>query len=167
MKLISLGVVSRPHGLDGSFVLATDAGTRSAIRHKPQIYLSRSAERWGPFQVTEASHMAKGWKVNVVELQSLEAISAHIGDIVQTERSVVGTQSNDFLVEDLVGMPVWQNDKMIGHVARVEPAKVGPDRWWIKLLSGDTLAIPAVTRYILSVNTQQAKVIVQNTEELP
>ncbi|MCB0417964.1 MAG: 16S rRNA processing protein RimM [Bdellovibrionaceae bacterium] len=169
---IELGVVVKPHGFKGSFLVRSSAGEQSALRYIKNLYVGSSSTDAQPLSVSEAAWMPKGWKISVNEIESEEAVDTIRGQSLFARRADLEEPgSNEFYVEDLVGLPVWDCDasRPIGSLMGVEPLSdrsIGGDRWWIKTQTGKEVAIPANARYVEEVNTKQGYIRLRNVGEL-
>ncbi|MBI1859799.1 MAG: hypothetical protein HYR96_02645 [Deltaproteobacteria bacterium] len=169
MKHLKLGLISRPHGLRGAFVLRQDSGPESPIQHLSRVYLATAAGVQGPFTVEEAAPLSRGWKIQLNELTSLEAVAPFLGAAVLAERDHVPKTAGkaEYFVEDLVGLAAFEGENRLGVIAGVEPGGGAPDRWWIRLDSGGELAVPAVKEYVEKVELTAGRVLLKNTNRLP
>lgn len=166
MKLISLGVVARPHGLSGAFLLARPVGPDSSLSFVKSVYLDKNGVT-GPFRVVEAIPLGRGWRVQLEGINSVDAAKRLSGATVQVDRFQIPVgKTNEHMVEDLVGMTVIENGVTVGTMTGVEFTPGGTDRWWIKPINGKEFSIPAVRSYILGVDTESKMIRATNTESL-
>ncbi len=165
MKLIDIGIVARPHGLKGAFVLGRDGGPDSSIATLDAVYLEKESLS-GPFAVLEASKLAKGWKVHLAGFSSIESIECFRGAAVRIDQATMMPLSpNQFRVEDLVGMATVENGVLLGAITGIEFLTGAADRWWIRHSSGSDFSIPATKAHIVSVDIATRTLTVRNTEQ--
>lgn len=166
MKFVTVGVVSRPHGLDGSFLV--NSGTDSSLAKTSSLFFSDGKDTHGPYEIIEKTYMpSKGWKLRLRNVAKMESISRWVGATVLIERrSLPALPAGQYYTEEIVGLAVFEKDRQIGVVSSIESVRVAPDRWWVRLDTGGTLAVPAVSHFVIEVDIKAARILVKNTESL-
>jgi 16S rRNA processing protein RimM len=173
MSFVRIAIVSRPHGLKGEFVTAGDSGDDSALSYLSRVFLSTKSGEPKEYSIESASLSPKGWRVALEGVTRIEEAELLRGaEILALREDLDETEDNEFYVTDLLGCPVIEEEtgNEIGKLADVEDVltptgQKATSRWWIKTPAGD-VAIPAITRFIVSVDPKEKKIIVRNMEEL-
>jgi len=118
--------------------------------------------------------MPKGWKLKLAGVESDQTVQALRGQSLFINRTdLPATESNEYYLGDLVGCQVRDADtnEEIGCCAGVESTPVPgitdfQDRWLITLTSGETLAVPAVRRFIDKVDVDERVIWLRNLSDL-
>lgn len=166
MKQVRLGLIARPHGLSGAFLLTQDSGAQSNIQKVSSVYLTTDTAR-GPFRVQKATHMPKGWKVQLADFLTIDSILPFVGAHVCVDRNALPPpNTGEYYAEDLIGLCAIENDAMLGTLSQIESQAVGPDRWWVRLEDGSNLVVPSVSEYVERVDIENGRVYFKNTRKL-
>lgn len=168
MELVEVGVVARPHGYRGAFVVSHSAGRESALKELPQLWVGSTPDNAIPHKIHEASWMPSGWKLHIDGITSEEEVKALRGQKVYVNREdFPELDDNEYYLHDLLGAEVVDVDRevVIGHFEGIEGE--GKAQWWkIKSSTGEKL-IPPKRHFIDSVNTKTKQIRLRNLGELP
>lgn len=168
---ITIGEVIRPHGVRGAVFIKLLNADSDALVRAPHIWLQGPDGTEQSYQIIERQWMPKGWKLELADVESLEAAEALRGSVVWVERMALGPLSEDeFYVQDLVHCRVIDADAgEVGTLESIEPTPVAgtsSDRWWVKRPDGSTFGVPAVKRYIKSIDLTQRQIHIAGYAEL-
>jgi 16S rRNA processing protein RimM len=173
MDAVTLGIVGRPHGFRGAFVVSTPSGKESALPFLKNVYIGASKDALRSFHLREAAWMPRGWKVVVEELSSDAEVSSLIGQTVYARREdLPETKSDEFYVHDLIGAKVLDSETSapLGNFLAAEDVggdqhPFGQERWWIETESV-SFSVPATKHYIDRVDTKGKTIYLKNYKEL-
>lgn len=167
-RFVEVGRISRLHGYKGEVIAQCVAGQDSALSCITDVQIGASAASAQHFTVLKASWMPKGWKLKLAEIKEETEAKALVGQPIFVERALLpALPQNEFYVSDLVDFSVGdvENREIIGKVLGVETMKLGPDRWWMEI-SGQTVGVPAIRRYIAEVDTRESVVWISHYQGL-
>lgn len=173
MKLVEIGTVSRLHGYKGSIVVHTSSGEDSTLSSLSKVWIGNTPEEASPFSLTEAAWMPKGWKITLDTVQSAELAETLIGKKVYADRlELPQLTKGEYYVSDLVGLTGKEHgtEKTVGIFSSLEetaPVKGAVSACWIFTSSSGEVSIPAVARFIHSVDLEKGIIWLQNLGELP
>lgn len=140
---------------------------KNALKEVQKLLVGRDSSEAQVYPLIEANWMPKGWKITLGGVESIEAAENLRGTSVFLFREDISTGDNEYLVQDLVGCEVWDRVRgLVGVMDSVEPASLGSDRWWIKTPNGDLVPVPAVRRFIVSVDTAKKQIKIVDFDEL-
>jgi 16S rRNA processing protein RimM len=166
-KLILVGKIARPHGFRGELIVQAEGGSESALGYLREVFIgSESSEELTPHHIQEAAWMPKGWKIRLAGWSSDSQVIQHRGESVFADRSQLKeTDENEYYIADLEGARVIdvETKELLGELFGVESSP-GADRWWIKR-ENETFAIPAIQRYVHSVDKNNHTVWVKNVRD--
>ncbi len=166
-KMVLIGTVVKPHGLDGSVLVRTDTGQESALEYVPTLFLGASPEQTQEYEILESSWMPKGWKVTLAGIERIEATDPIMGQKVFVNREDLDApQEDEFYLSDLEGMKaVDEQGKALGRFLHAEAVPFSTDRWWFEI-NGQQIAVPATKAYLKKVDVKAGTIILGNLDEL-
>lgn len=173
MKLVEIGTVSRLHGYKGSVVVHTSSGEESALSSLTKIWIGNTPQEASLFSMTEAAWMPKGWKITLETVQSAELAETLVGKKVYADRlELPQLLKGEYYISDLVGLPgkEYGTERLVGIFSSLEetaPVKGTVSACWIFKSSSGEVSIPAVARFIHSVDIENGIIWLHNLEELP
>jgi 16S rRNA processing protein RimM len=151
---LTVGVVGRPHGLDGSFHLAghgggveLDAGLELQVGEQPARIASRKGTADRPILRLDIA-------------ASRDEAEALRGRPVSIDRSgLPDPEEGEFFQVDLVGCSVWAGDRRLGEVAHV---LTYPANDVIEIAGGaEPLQLPFVEDVVLEVDLEARRIAVR------
>lgn len=164
MKWIRIGKVGRAHGFRGTFVVQEHAGEDSALSSAGQIRVGTQ-----PYAVESAKLAQQGWLLKLAGADSEDWVRLHLhAELFVSRDQLPPPEPGEYYETDLVGFAAVdaETGERLGTFTGSEPQPVGPDRWWFR--EGDReLAVPAVERYVESVDEKARVIRVRNRGELP
>jgi len=168
MKLVELGVIARPHGFRGAFVVSHAAGKESALSYVKEVWIGASPETATLHQIVEAAWMPSGWKVQVEKITSDVEVKTLRGNAIYADRDLLPKLEEDsYYVDDLFGAKVIESEtqEWVGTFLSVEAA--GNQTWWNILYKGEPKLVPAKRHFIESVDAVAKEIRLRNLKELP
>ena len=117
--------------------------------------------------------MPKGWKITLETVHSAEFAESLIGKKVYADRlELPQLTKGEYYISDLVGLTGKElnTEKVIGIFSSLEeaiPVKGTVSACWIFKSSSGEVSIPAVARFIHSVDLKNGIIWLQNLKELP
>lgn len=140
---------------------------KNALKEVRKILVGRDSVEAKICPLVEADWMPKGWKLTLGGVTTIEAAENLRGTSVFLFREDISTEDNEYLVQDLVGCEVFDRVRgPVGVMDSVEPASIGSDRWWIKTPDGQLVPVPAVRRFIVSVDVVKRQIKIVDFDEL-
>lgn len=171
-QYISIGKIARPHGFKGSFITYTDLGKESALSYLKRIFVGREIQNLIECQLTESAWMPKGWKVTVDKFQSDTEIKSMQGwDVFADRADLKEKASFEYYVSDLIGMKtVDENGTTLGTFHSMseigtKDGKISQQSWNFVKPSGEEFSIPAIKRFIKSVDLKNKTITLQNMSD--
>lgn len=146
----------------------TPQSDKSALDKVSKLLVGLNPASAVSYVVSEANWMPKGWKLTFEGVPSIEAAEGLRGlSVFISREDIAAPGENEYLVQDLIGCEVIDRVKgKVGILDSIEPASMGADRWWIKVPDGDTVPVPAVRRFILSVDTAKRQIVIVDFDQL-
>ena len=156
---IHMGTLTRAHGLKGELGVAWYAD--SALRSM-RLYLQVGAEMPRPAHIM-AVRMHKGRPLALIEgvRDRTEAEKLRGAKLLLPEGELPVTAEDEPYLYQLPGLAVvlHENGSLIGHIDRVEfPG--GREVWVIHTAEGREVLFPAVESFVLSVNLEKGRVVI-------
>ena len=161
MKLVRLGTIVRTHGVNGAFVVNSDAGKESALGSLKEILIKNNRHT-----IQEAAWMPSGWKVLVEGVETHEAAQALRGTELFADREELPKLSeSEFYLDDLEGCTAIDETthQVIGKFVGIE-SYGGNDLWRFELLGKSVLVTPS-KRFIVRVESKKS-IYLKNVSEL-
>ena len=163
---VRVGEIVRPHGLKGAVFVHAPQSDKEALSEVDDVLVGRDENDLKSYTLVEADWMPKGWKLTLEGVTTVEAAEGLRGQSVYLSRDDIHTGDNEYLVQDLIGCDVIDRIKgKVGVLDSVEPATMGADRWWVKTPDGDTVPLPAIRTFILSVDTRKKQIQVVDFDQ--
>lgn len=166
-KLVLIGTVVKPHGLDGSVLVRTDTGQESSLEYVPSLWLGPSPDKSQEFEITESAWMPKGWKVTLEGIERIEAAEPLVGSKVYVDREALDeTGEDEFYLSDLDGLTAQdESGKMLGRFLYAETPERGTDLWWFEI-GGKQTPVPATKTYLKKVDVKAGIIVLANLDKL-
>lgn len=169
--LLPIGKITRLHGLRGGlFFQPFDTESRS-LESCTQVLIGSAPDQTTPFTILEAAWMPKGWKLVVEGVTTAEAATTYLNQTVYISRQELPELDEaEYYAQDLVGCEVIGPDgTLLGQLFSIESAShpgMSSDRWWVKTPAGEEVAVPAVKRFIQSIDLQTRRIVVVDFDQL-
>lgn len=163
-----LGVIGRPHGLDGEMILRSHNGRGTDLAGVPVLILERGTAR-EERKVRSARRGVDGWLLRLEGVDSRDAASAltHLPVRVQ-KKSLPPLAPGEFFVEDLLGCEVLtETGSVLGAVVSVfwngaqDVMSVSRSREEDGADADDDLLIPVVPAFVRDVDVSGRRVVVE------
>ena len=157
---IHMGTLTRAHGLKGEFCV--DWRADSPLRCSMRLCLQIGAETPRPVRV-QAVRMHKGRPLALLEGVSdrTEAEKLRGARLLLPEDELPETAGDELYLCQLPGLEVvlHENGRPIGHIDHVElPA--GREVWAIRTAGGRELLFPAADAFVVSVDLEKGRVVI-------
>ena len=166
-KLVLIGTVVKPHGLDGSVLVKSDTGQESSLQYVPSLWLGATPENSQEYEITETAWMPKGWKVTLDGVEKIEAAEPLKGLKVFVDREELDeTDDDEFYLSDLNGLTAQdENGNKLGRYLRAETPENSTDLWWFEI-GGKEIAVPATKTYLKKVDVKAGIIVLANLDKL-
>jgi len=114
-------------------------------------------------KIEKAVWMNGHWKIKMESVDSPESVKAITQSMLWVERHQLRpTLASEYYVSDLVGCEVLDDEtgKAIGILDRIDSPQENEltqhqanDIWWIRLVTGKDVAIPATKEYVVAIDS--------------
>jgi 16S rRNA processing protein RimM len=154
--LMLVGHVAKPHGVRGEMRMRIETDDPSRLERLPQVWIGSSAEtaRAYPLQRSRTHQTSQGLLVLLLVegITTPEAASLLRGMAVYAHRDhLPPLQEEEFYLDDLYGMKVWVDGRVVGEVEEVLELPSHPVIT-VRLPEGDPVMVPLVEAFLTRVN---------------
>jgi 16S rRNA processing protein RimM len=159
---IILGLIIKPHGLNGSIKVKSFADSLESFTEPKRLYLVTEDGQRHEITVEKASGMGKLLTVKLAEINTREAAEDVVGSqIVIKREDLPETQEDEYYWHDLLGMEVFDPDgNYYGVITAILPTGSN-DVFVVEGKAGDEVLIPGTYEAILEVNIPEKKMIIE------
>jgi 16S rRNA processing protein RimM len=159
---IEIGKIVGCHGLKGDLKIYPWCDDRSEIIEARELFINGRLENLFDRRVYKNIVLAK-----IKGADNLELARGYIGKILYIKRSEISLQDGEFLIRDLIGLKVIDNDTGTLYGEIFDVLKTGAnDVYAIKNKEGKEVLIPAIKNVICSVSIEQNKMLIKPLEGL-
>jgi 16S rRNA processing protein RimM len=160
MNFIYVGDLVNTHGIKGEVRILSDFELKDQVFVKGfKLYIGRNHEE----EVIKTYRKHKNFDmVTLEEIDDINDVLGYKGDRVYVNRDELVIK--DYILQDLIGLDVYDQDKLIGPVKQVMKSKAHD----ILVVSGETKnhMIPRVDEFLKEVNLKDKKILINNIEGL-
>ena len=156
MELIYIGKVVNTHGIKGELKLLSDFELKSRVfKNGNKIYIDSNEYIVNSYRFHKIFDM-----ITLEGFNNINEILFLKGKKVYFNREDLNLSENEYLIQDLIGMEVYFNGKLVGNIK-----DISRDKNSLIKLSTNKL-IPYNDNFIESVSLSDKKVILKNCEGL-
>src|SRR3989339_1846438 len=160
MRLLKIGYVVKPHGIKGVLTVNLTLGNIAAQHAEPgrKIYLEKSSDLCGPFEIISIQHHKNYLLVSTKEINSIEQAEKFCGYSVGAEAKKL--PKGLYWIEDLVGCEVLsEKNETLGTVRDVVNA--GPNTLY-SVMTPDNweFLVPAIKQFIKKIDIAGKKITI-------
>ena len=158
MADIYIGKIVGTHGIKGELKIISDFEKPSLIFQKDfPIYIEKEKHVIRTHRMHQNKHL-----VTVDSFANINDVLKYVNKLVYVKKEDINY--NGYLLQELVGFYVYEQDECYGKVNEIMKTKAG---YLLKVKHGDRIYyIPFIKEYIQSVNTQKKIVIGVNIKGL-
>lgn len=155
----------------GAFVIQTPSDKESSLSALKTILIGKSENETSSYTIKEAAWMPTGWKIECLEVTSVEAAKKLLNhSVFVTRESLPPTKEKEYYEMDLKGLEARsvETKEVFGTFLYSEPVAhtkdFQQDRWWFMTKSGE-FSIPATKRYIEKVDIENKTIWLKNLSD--
>lgn len=157
MEYIYVGKIVNTHGIKGEVRILSDFKYKGRVLSKYfKIYIGKNKEE----VIINSYRPHKQFDMITIEgITNINDVLKYKGKSVYINRSDLVLGDDEYLDEDLIGLDVIMNDKVVGKVSRIEK-----DRYQDKIVvnKGDIFyLVPYVCDIISSINLKEGTITLQ------
>lgn len=163
---ISVGKVLNFHGVQGEAKLGYTKNREDFLSQLKVVFVEQNGE-YTPLEISKIRFTPKCAIVKFKGIDSLNDILEYKNKLVfvleDTAREFL--EDDEFLIDELVGLDVYDNEKRVGAIVGVSNNGAS-DLLSVKTLSKKVCLVPFVKAIVLSVDIKGRKVRINNIEGL-
>lgn len=165
-NLISVGKILNFHGVKGEAKFGYSKNREDFLSKLKQVYIQVNDE-YREFEVASLKFTPKCAVIKFKGIDSLNDIIEYKGCLVFAQESTVreNLEEDEFLIDELVGLNVYDGDERVGSVVGVSNNGAS-DLLSVKTNSKNICLVPFVKAIVLSVDIKKKRVQINNIEGL-
>ena len=165
-NFISVGKILNFHGVRGDAKFGYSKNREEFLSKLKQVYIQVN-EEYKQFDVVSIKFTPKCAIIKLKGVDSLNDIIQYKGCIVFAEEASVREhlEEDEFLIDELVGMNVYDGDERVGSVVGVSNNGAS-DLLSVKTNSKNICLVPFVKAIVLSVDIKTKRIQINNIEGL-
>ena len=165
-NFVSIGKILNFHGVKGEAKLGYTKNREEFLSRIKFVYL-KIDEEYKQFEIEYLKFTPKCAIVKFKGINSLNEIIAYKGFVVFVDESTAREflEEDEFLIDELVGMNVYDGDKRVGSVVGVSNNGAS-DLLSVKTLSKNICLVPFVKAIVTSVDMKTKRIQINNLEGL-
>ena len=165
-EYVSVGKILNFHGVKGEAKVGYSKNQKDFMESLDYVYICKDGQ-YLPFEV---QHIKFNSKFAIFKFRGIDTVN----DIVEYKNCLIFVKEqeirekladDEFLIDELVGMDVFCEDKKVGVVIGVSNNGAS-DLLSVKSNSGKICLVPFVKAIVLDVNIKEKKVVVDNIQGL-
>lgn len=165
-NFISVGKILNFHGVRGEAKFGYSKNREDFLAKLKKVYIQKDDE-YIPFDVISIKFTPKSAIIKFKGIDTLNDIIEYKGCIVFAEEASVreNLEEDEFLIDELVGMNVYDGDTRVGSVVGVSNNGAS-DLLSVKTMSKKVSLVPFVKAIVLSVDIKTKRIQINNIEGL-
>ena len=165
-NFVSIGKILNFHGVKGEAKLGYTKNREDFLSHIKNVYIKIDSE-YKEFEIQNLRFTPKCAIVKFKGIDSLNDILNYKGAVVFVDESAAREflEEDEFLIDELVGMNVYDGDKRVGSVVGVSNNGAS-DLLSVKTMSKNICLVPFVKAIVTSVDMKTKKIQINNIEGL-
>lgn len=165
-KYISFGKILNFHGVKGEFKLGYTKGRESWVEKLDKVYIE-TEDSLIPATFQYVKFTPKSAIAKFKEFDNINDIIPLKGCVlyVEKDKAEENLDDDEFLINDLIGMEVYVNDKFSGVITGVSNNGAS-DLLSVKTKSGNISLVPFVKAIVTEVNINSRKITLVDMEGL-
>ena len=165
-SFVSVGKVLNFHGVQGEAKLGYTKNREDFLANLKEVYIQQNGE----YKLLEIERIRFTPKCGIIKfkgIDSLNDILEYKNQLLFVDESTVREflEEDEFLIDELVGLDVFDGEKKVGAVVGVSNNGAS-DLLSIKTLSKKVSLVPFVKAIVLSVDIKARKIQINNIEGL-
>jgi len=165
-NFVSVGKILNFHGVQGEAKLGYSKNREDFLSSLKTVYVQINNE-YQPLEVVRIRFTPKCAIIKFKGIDSLNDILAYKNKIIFVEESTAreNLEEDEFLIDELVGLDVFDGDKKVGSVVGVSNNGAS-DLLSVKTGGDEVHLVPFVKAIVLSVDIKSRKIQINNIEGL-
>jgi len=165
-NFVSIGKILNFHGVKGEAKLGYTKNREEFLSRVEFVYL-KTEEEYEQFEIQNLKFTPKCAIVKFKGIDSLNDILPYKGSVVFVDESTAREflEEDEFLIDELVGMNVYDGDKRVGSVVGVSNNGAS-DLLSVKTMSKNICLVPFVKAIVTSVDMKTKRIQINNIEGL-
>ncbi len=165
-NFVSIGKILNFHGVKGEAKLGYTKNREGFLAQVESVYL-KSGEEYKEFEIENLRFTPKCAIVKFKGINSLNEIIAYKGSVVFVDETTAREflEEDEFLIDELVGMNVYDGEKRVGSVVGVSNNGAS-DLLSVKTNSKNICLVPFVKAIVTSVDIKTKRIQINNLEGL-
>ena len=163
---VSIGKILNFHGVKGEAKLGYSKNREDFLSKIKDVYIQINGE-YKPFEISYIKFTPKCGIVKFQGIDTLNDIVEYKGCLVFVEEASARKhlEDDEFLIDELVGLNVYDGDKRVGSVVGVSNNGAS-DLLSVKTNSKNICLVPFVKAIVLSVDIKTKRIQINNIEGL-
>lgn len=165
-SFVSVGKILNFHGVQGEAKLGYTKNREEFLSQLKDVFVEINGE-YKPLEISRLRFTPKCGIIKFKGIDSLNDILAYKGTLIfvseETARNFL--EEDEFLIDELVGLDVFDGDKKVGAVVGVSN-NGATDLLSVKNLDKKVCLVPFVKAIVLSVDIKNRKIQINNLEGL-
>lgn len=165
-NFVSIGKILNFHGVQGEAKLGYSKNREDFLSNLKQVYFLNNGE-YKPLEISRIRFTPKCGIIKFQGIDTLNEILEYKNQLlfVPEETAREFLDEDEFLIDELVGLDVYDGDKMVGAVVGVSNNGAS-DLLSVKTLNKKISLVPFVKAIVLSVDIKARKIQINNIEGL-
>lgn len=165
-KFISIGKILNFHGVKGEAKLGYTKNREEFLSRLSSVYIKKDGE-YCEFEIQSLKFTPKCAIIKFKGIDSLNDVINYKGEIVFVAEDSAREclEEDEFLIDELVGMNVYDGQKRVGSVVGVSNNGAN-DLLSVKTLSKNICLVPFVKAIVTSVDMKTKRIQINNLEGL-
>ncbi len=165
-NFVSIGKILNFHGVKGEAKLGYTKNREDFLSQVKKVYL-KTGNDYKEFEIQNLRFTPKCAIVKFKGIDSINDIINYKGAVVFVEEEIARKflEEDEFLIDELVGMNVYDGDKRVGSVVGVSNNGAS-DLLSVKTMSKNICLVPFVKAIVTSVDMKTKKIHINNIEGL-
>ena len=163
---ISIGKILNFHGVQGEAKLGYSKNRENFLSNLNVVYIQQELE-YIPLEVVRIRFTPKCGIIKFKGIETLNDIMPYKGKLIFVEENTAREflDEDEFLIDELVGLDVYDGNKKVGAVVGVSNNGAS-DLLSVKTQSKKISLVPFVKAIVLSVDIKERKIQINNMEGL-
>ncbi len=158
MKYVLIGKLVNTHGIKGEVRILSD------FKYKDRVFIPGMKIYIGKDKICEVINSYRHHKIFDMIIMDgyndINQVLKYKGDYVFVNKEDIKLNDNEYLDEDIIGLNVYVNDKLLGIVKKIE--NHNGNELLVVLNNEKRYLIPYNFDIILSINLKEKKIIVKD-----
>ena len=165
-NFVSVGKILNFHGVQGEAKLGYSKNREDFLSELKEVYI-QDGEEYKPLHILRLRFTPKCAIIKFEGINTLNDILEYKNKIlfVKEETAREHLEEDEFLIDELVGLNVYDGDKKVGAVVGVSNNGAS-DLLSVKTISKNISLVPFVKAIVLSVDIKERRIQINNIEGL-